>query len=462
MAAPLQVISMTEQQELSSRDKISKKLSQRTLHAAAKLLQQNTQEWMKQQPSGRLLADGTCPSCEERFMKESKNEEEESDSRIGSVIGKVQDMLNTDGSVLNTVMNVTKSALQKSGGNDDPSISLETLVPILLTAANHFTSISQNIQGTKLKYSSTSSGSDSVVSADTSDLVIAIYDLLEGIVVAIADVLFSIIDIISGISTAVVQFIVDVILAILDLIEGIKLGIIQIIVDFLNTITGNEGRRMLGLFGTTEDGPIATLKNILSSSRLGGIYNNVIVSLQERNDDTGLIPVLMGSAADMEVIDEKLDAFLYKANQAITADETSSSSEVSTISEDTVAEILDLIVDTISTILNLIVSIILTVLNVIVGVITAIIDLIISIIVGILDLIVAILNAILGIFSRQTGTASTQTATLLGIATTILASPIYDIILCQLGATSCTPEGVDCEMQKLACENEQLAKAMTE
>lgn len=469
-AAPLKAKSMTEP-ESTSHDELHH-LSQRKLNTAmAELLQQRTQEWMKESSgSSRSLASTTssttaaCPTCEQRFLKENKD----GGSRIGNAIGKVQDMMNTDGSVLNAVkdgiVNATKTALQ----NGEESVSVETLVPILRTAANQFTSIGQNIQSTKQLYISTSSNSDDV-SADTADLVIAIFDLLEGIVLAIADLLFSIINLISSVLTAIVQFITDVILAILGLIEGVKLGIIQIIVDFLNAITGNGGtnRRMMDLFDTSESGPIMTLKNILSSGRLGGIYSNVITSLEERNDDSGLIAVLMDSATNMEVIDEKLSVFLDSANQAITAQSTeeASSTEVTTISEDTVVQILNLIVDTISAILNLIVDIIVTILNLIVSIIVTIIDLIVSIIVGILELIISIINSILGIFTRETGaTASARTATLLGIATTILASPIYDVMLCQLGLSSCTvpSEDIDCEVQVLACENELLAKALTE
>lgn len=469
-AAPLKAKSMTEPE--SSKSEIHK-ISERHLNTAAKLLQQHTQEWMTQtqDKSGRLLASTTtseCPVCEERFMKENKDEdEEESDSRIGNAIGKVKDMLNTDGSVLNTVkdgiVNATKTALETNG--EESSASVETLIPVLRTSATQFTSIGQAIQTTKQQYIITTSNGDEV-SADTADLVISIYDLLEDIVLAIADVKFAIIDAISDAVTAIVNLITNIILAILDLIEGIKLAIIQIIVDFLDAITGNDGgRKMMDLFDTSENGPIMTLKSILSSGRLGGIYSDVITSLQEQNDDSGLITVLMDSATDMEVIDEKLSVFLDSANQVIAAQSTDeTSTEVTTISEDTVVQILDLIVDIISTILNLIVSIIVTVLNLIIGVITAIIDLIVGIIVSILELIISIINAILGIFSRQTGTASARTVTLLGIATTILASPIYDVMLCQLGLSSCTlpSEGIDCEVEALACQNEQLAKALAE
>ena len=444
IAAPLQAKSMTEQ--VSPQDEIQK-LSQNKINSAAKLLEQKTHEWI----NGRSLAT-ECPLCEERFLKK----DEESDSRIGSAIGNVKELLNTEGTVLNTakdgIIDLAKSALQDENGQ----ITVETIVPIILAAADRFTSISQVIQSTKLQYIE----SNDEVSADTADLVIAIYDLLEGIVTAIADLLISIDLFLSRTFVAIVELITNVILAILGLIEGVKLAIIQIIVDFLNAITGNASnnnagdRKMLDLFDG--DGPIATLRDTLSSGDSGGIFGSIIASLKDRNDNSGLIAILMNSAKDMEVIDEKLSVFLDSADHALTAQSTDVST---TISEDTVVQILELIVDTIVEILNLIVGIIISVLNLIVSIIESVIGLIVTIIVSILELIQSIINAILGIFTRQAGaTASTRTATLLGIATTILASPIYDVVLCQFGLSSCTlsTEDIDCQVQALTCQNEQL------
>ncbi len=442
VAAPLQAKSMTEQE--SPRDEIQK-LSQRKLNSAAKLLEQQTHEWM----NGRSLAT-ECPMCEERFLKK----EEESDSRIGSVIGNVKELLNTEGTVLNTakdgIIDVAKSALQDENGQ----ITVETIVPILLTAADRFTSISQAIQSTKLQYIE---GNDEV-SADTADLVNAIFDLLEGIGIAIADLLTSIVNALSGIITSISELIVSAILSILGLINGVALAIIQVIVDFLNAITGNAitsgDRKMFDLFDG--DGPIATLRDTLSSGDSGGIFGSIITFLKNRNDDSGLIAILMNSAKDMEVIDEKLSVFIDSADQALTAQSTDGST---TISEDQVGQILESIVDIIVEILNLIVGIIISVLNLFVSFIESIIGLIVTIIVSILELIQSIIDAILGIFTRQAGsTASTRTATLLGIATTILASPITDLVLCQFGLSSCTlsTEDVDCQVQTLACQNEQL------
>jgi hypothetical protein len=422
----------------------------RKVKTAAVLLQQRTQQ-RRTSLNDRSLSTSTttCPSCEERQTAESaKENKDKKDSRIGSAIGKLKTMLNTEGSFVDTVkdniVNATKNSL---GSNDE--VSLEAITPILLYTANRFTSISQSIQSAR--------SAEIAITSDTSDLVISIYDVLESVVVAIADLIYSIINLFEDLKRTVVRFVADAILAVLSFLEGIKLGIIEIIVDFLNSITDGSGNSDRQMANTDEDdaSPIFELRKKLLSS--GGVYSNIITSLEERNDDSGLISILMDSATDMTVVNDKLGTFIDISNQAL-----AQNTDV-VISEDTIEEILNSIVDAVSAILNFIVDFIVTVIKIIASVIVEVANVIVSVITGILELIISILNAILGILSRQADTAAVTSSSLLEMATTVMASPIYEVMICQFGASSCTDtqDAINCNVEVLDCQNKLLSDAIT-
>jgi hypothetical protein len=397
----------------------------------------------------RLLSQSTCPVCDDSTTIQETSAE--GSGIIKTTVSKVKTLFN-DGTVLDSLRDALVDATEGALGVEE--ISVETILPILIQAATQFTSIGQNMQ---------EQSATTAVSADTPELIMSISDLLNSIVTAIADLLFSIINLISDIVTTIINLIVNIIISILDLIGDVLLSIINAIVGVLNSITGGA-RNLQGDATDGSDTSISLLQRIISSGALGGIFSNVIAMLTEQNDDSGLITILSNSANDMTALDGKLSTFLDAASDAST--QVGTNSNGSTISSDTVTQILNSIVDIISQILQLIVNIIVTVFNVISSVIVAAINLIVGIILAIIDSIVSVLNSILGIFNLQadsaTGTETPNSLRLIGIMAIILKSPLLDIMMCQLGLTDCsmTEKELDCQVQALSCNSNALTIAV--
>jgi hypothetical protein len=359
----------------------------------------------------RLLAESTCPVCDGgRALAAS-----------GNLVSTVKDAL-TNGSDKWTT----------------DEVSVDTLTSVLTQSADQFTAIEQRLQA-----------SYSTVTPDTADVVMAIYDVLIGIVTAITNLLLNIVSLIAGAISAVINLIADIIIAILTLIENIKLAIIEIIVNFLNSLAG--GRRNL-----KEDENIVSLQRLLGSGASGGVFGGIIKMLLDQNDDSGLIDILTNSAGDVAAVEGKLNTFLDASS------EVSTNNVETAVSADTINEILNAIVSIITAIVSLIVNIINTILFLIVEIINLIANLIISIINAIINLIVSILNAILGIFSIQ-GTSANDATTanslsLIGVMTVVLKSPLTKIAWCMLRSTDCSMSSneLDCQLEALSCNSKAL------
>jgi hypothetical protein len=362
----------------------------------------------------RLLAESACPVCDG---------------------GRT---LATNGSMFSNLKDALTGETEVWGTDEVP---VANLVPVLTQAADQFTAIGQRLQA-----------SYSTFSADTEDVVVAIFDVLIGIVNAITNLLLNIISLIGGAISAVVILIAGIIISILDLIENIKLAIIEIIVNFLSSITG--GKRNL-----REDESNSSLYRMLASGAFGGIFNNIITMLLDQNDDSGLIDVLRNSAGDMAAVEAQVNTFLEASS------EVSTTTDEVAISADTINEILNAIVAIVFEILALIINIIVSILFLIVEVINAIAGLIIGIINSILNLIVSILNAILGVFSVQGGDGNNATTanslSLIGVMSVVLKSPLTKIAWCTLRASDCgmSNEELECQIEALSCNSKALSGA---
>jgi hypothetical protein len=375
----------------------------------------------------RQLTD-SCPDC----VTANTVAQEQQGNVFNSLLSKVQNF-GGEGSTLSTLKNALTTAAEGALGEQ---INAQTILPILITAGTEFATLVASTQSMK---------SDAAVTADTSGLVMAIFNLLESIVSAIANLIISII---KNVEVAVVSLIAGVIIAILNLIENIILSIINIIVSFFQSI--------FGLSANSVTGSTLTLKTkaTLAAGALGGVYSNAMDFLSAGGDESGLIGVLAASSADMVNVQEKLSAFLDTVDAAGTTDVA--------IQGDTVTSILNLIVEIIARTLNLVVSIITNVLFLIANIVAAVLKLISSIIGGIIGLIVSILNAIVGIFSLEADSVSSDSLTLTAVVimTKIVTSPLtQQFVECQLNLPACpvAADEVGCTKDMLTCENDALA-----